>query len=117
MRVILVVCRAPGGCARAAGIRVMGVWGAAHQLRAHSRRAQVLVCPGEKTHTRFQRAKVMMQVGEYVDGESSTLRTWGPQHLRNRGRAGDTERGTEVIVCRVPHVEIEEKYLKIKERV
>ena len=30
MRVILVVCRAPGGCARAAGIRVIGVCEASH---------------------------------------------------------------------------------------
>ena len=30
VRVNLAVCRAPGGCARAAGIRVIGVWEAAH---------------------------------------------------------------------------------------
>ena len=30
VRVDLAVCGAPGGCARAAGIRVIGVWEAAH---------------------------------------------------------------------------------------
>ena len=49
-RVILLVCGAPGSCARAAGTRVMGVWEAAHQLRAHSRRAQALACPGENAY-------------------------------------------------------------------
>ena len=61
--------------------------------------------------------RVMLQVGEYVEGGSSTRRTWGQKYCGNRGRAGDTERGAEVIVCRVPHVEIEEKYLKIEEKV
>ena len=47
VRVIFAMCRAPGGCARAVGIRVIGVWEAAHHLRAHSRRVQASVDPGE----------------------------------------------------------------------
>ena len=35
----------------------------------------------------------MLQVGEDVEGGSSTRRTWGQQYMGNRGRAGDTERG------------------------
>ena len=79
VKVILVVCRASGGCARAAGIRVMGVWEAAHHLRAHSRRAQALVCPGENADE-IPAGKVMLQDGEYVEGGSSTRRTWGQQY-------------------------------------
>ena len=102
VRVILLVCRAPGSCARGAGIRVMGVWEAAHHLRAHSRHAQVLVCLGENADE-TPAGRVMLQVGEDVEGGSSARRTWGQQHIGTRGRGGDTERGGEVIVRRVPH--------------
>ena len=47
VRVNLAVSGAPGGCARAAGIRVIGVWEGAHHLRAHSRRVQAAVDLGE----------------------------------------------------------------------
>ena len=78
-RVILLVCRAPGSCARAAGTRVMGVWEAAHQLRAHSRRAQAPVDPGENADE-ILAGRVMVRVDEYVQGGSSTRRTWGQQY-------------------------------------
>jgi hypothetical protein len=95
VRVILLVCRAPGSCARAAGIHVMGVWEAAHHLRAHSRRAQALVCLGENAD-KIPAGRVMLQVGEDVEGGSSARRTWGQQHIGNRGRAGDTERRSDI---------------------
>ena len=79
VRVILVVCRAPGGCARAAGIRVTGVWEAAHHERAHSRRGQAPVGPGENADE-IPAGRVMLQVGEYVEERSSTGRTWGQQY-------------------------------------
>jgi hypothetical protein len=82
----------------------MGVWEAAHHLRAHSRRDQSLVCSGENA-VEIPAGRMMLQVGEDVVGGSSTRRTWGPQYIGDRGRAGDTERGAEVIVCKVPHCE------------
>ncbi len=63
MRVDLAVCGAPGGCARAAGIRVIGVWEAAHHYRAHSRLVQAPVDPREDVDE-IPAGRVMLQVGE-----------------------------------------------------
>ena len=66
-------------------------------------------CPGTSGPRRnadeIPAGRVMLQVGEDVEGGSSTRRTWGQQYIGNRGRAGDTERGAEVNVCKVPHFE------------